>query len=610
MSMTSTTPPPAPAPAVPGTPALAVQGLRVDLRGRDVNVVDDISFALAPGEIMGLIGESGSGKTTVAYALLGEARPGTQVTAGSVVVDGVDLLQLSPGELRRYWGGIVTYVPQDPGASLNPAIRIGRQLEETLAAHGVGDRAQRRERVCRMLEEVKLPCDDAFLKRYPHELSGGQQQRVVIANAFLCRPKVVVLDEPTTGLDVTTQAHVLRMVRELCATHRTAGVYVSHDLAVVAELADRIAVMYYGRLVEAGPAAAITRRAAHPYSRGLIEVIPDHRQRRKLKSIRGRVAPLEERPGGCVFAERCDFAQDACRADGAMAAVALAGGHVARCRRTETVLALPAPGAEVVQAPVVKAAGDGYLEVRGLTASYSGNAVLHGIDLNVPRGIVMALVGESGSGKTTLAKTLGGLHEEATGEMLVGGTPLALGARRRGEDVRRSVQYIFQNATEALNPRKTIGEAIAEPLRTLGGLRSGAELTARVEQLLADVALSPAVTSRYPAQLSGGERQRVTIARALATEPQVLICDEITSALDVSVQASILLLIQRLCAETDLTLLFVTHNLAVVRAIADRVAVLNEGRIVEEGPVNDVLDAPSDPYTQRLLQDTPAVSLV
>jgi peptide/nickel transport system ATP-binding protein len=610
MSMTSTTAD-VTVPAVPGGHAIEVTGLRVDLRGKDVNVVDGISFALAPGEIMGLIGESGSGKTTVGYALLGEARPGTVVSGGSVVIDGVDLLQLPKDELRRYWGGTVSYVPQDPGASLNPAIRIGKQLEETLAAHGVRDKAERRERVCRMLEEVKLPDDEPFLQRYPHELSGGQQQRVVIANAFLCRPKVVVLDEPTTGLDVTTQAHVLRMVRELCATHRTAGVYVSHDLAVVAELADRIAVMYYGRLVEIGPAAALTRGAAHPYSRGLIEVIPDHQQRRRLKSIRGRVAPLEERPGGCVFAARCDFAQDACRADGAMAPVPLAAGHVAHCRRTDVVLALPAPGAEVVETPGAPAAdGDGYLAVRGLTASYSGNEVLHGIDLHVPQGIVMALVGESGSGKTTLAKTLGGLHEEATGEMRVGGVPLPLGARRRDEGVRRSVQYIFQNATSALNPRRTVGESIAEPLRTLEGMRNGAELDARVQQLLADVALSPVHATRYPAQLSGGERQRVTIARALATAPKVLICDEITSALDVSVQASILLLLQRLCAETDLTLLFVTHNLAVVRAIADRVAVLNEGRIVEEGPVNAVLDAPSDAYTQRLLKDTPAVSLV
>jgi peptide/nickel transport system ATP-binding protein len=586
--------------------AVAVSDLRVDLRGRDVNVVRDVTFELRPGEILGLIGESGSGKTTVGLAVLGHARPGTKITGGSVVVDGVDLLKLDEATLRRH-RGIVSYVPQDPGTSLNPALRIGAQLDETLAVHGVTSRAERRERMSVMLDEVKLPSDPGFLRRYPHEISGGQQQRIVIASAFLCKPKVVVLDEPTTGLDVTTQAHVLRMVRELCARHRTAGIYVSHDLAVVADLADRIAVLYYGRVAEVGSADAVTGRSGHPYTRGLLGAIPDPQQRRAPRSIRGRVAPLEERPDGCVFAGRCELVEPACRA-GAIELVQLGPGHAARCRRTDAVRAMPVVGAELITPAFDAVPTSSYLHVGGLCASYSDQQVLHAVDLDIERGAVMALVGESGSGKTTLARCVGGLHEEARGEIVLGDRILPFGARHRSREDRRAVQYIFQNASEALNPRKTVAQSIAEPLRTLTDVRGADAIEQRVIRLLEDVALAPHFASRYPGQLSGGERQRVTIARALATEPQVLVCDEITSALDVSVQASILLLIQRLCAESDLTLLFVTHNLAVVRAVADRVAVLNGGRLVEEGRVDRVLDDPQDAYTRQLLKDTPMLT--
>lgn len=588
-------------------PAVVVEGLRVDLEDRKVNIVDDIGFEIAPGEILGLIGESGSGKTTVGSAMLGFARPGTRITSGSVTIDGIDLLKLDERRLRRQRGALVAYVPQDPGTALNPALRIGTQLEEVLTVQGVTSRSERAERMAKILEEVRLPSDPAFLRRFPHELSGGQQQRVVIAAGFVTNPKVVVLDEPTTGLDVTTQAHVLTMVRQLCETHRTAGLYVSHDLAVVAGLADRIAVMYYGRLVESGPADVVTHHAGHPYSRGLIGAIPDPQRRRTLNALRGRVAPIDERPAGCVFAERCEFVEDACRTQ-EIRPVSLGTGHISRCRRTDVIRGVPALGAEVDDRKVSSVApGSGFLSVRHLGAHYASFNVLTGIDLEVPRGLVTALVGESGSGKTTMARCLGGLHGEATGEIFVGGKPLRFGARNRSREERMAVQYIFQNATEALNPRRTVGESIAEPLLTLAGLRRG-EAMDRVEQLLDDVALSTRYASRYPSQLSGGERQRVGIARALATEPSVLVCDEITSALDVSVQASILLLIRRLCEESGLTLLFVTHNLAVVRAIADRVAVLNKGVIVEEGPVDDVLDSPRDEYTRMLLEDTPTLS--
>jgi peptide/nickel transport system ATP-binding protein len=587
---------------------VVVKDLRVDLGDTGIDIVKDVSFELHPGEILGLIGESGCGKTTVASALLGYARGGAKIVRGSVSIDGTDLLKLTDAELRSFRGGVVSYVPQDPTASLNPAIRIGKQLEEMLAQHGMKDKPARAERVAQMLAEVKLPSDKPFLRRYPHELSGGQQQRIVIAMAFLCRPRVVVLDEPTTGLDVTTQAYVLKMVRELCESQQSAGVYVSHDLAVVADLADRIAVMYYGRLVELGPAADIRSDPQHPYSRGLIQVIPDAKQRRALRTIRGRVAPISERPSGCTFADRCDFVEDACRtreiemSDGGP-------GHIVRCRRSEFVRTLSVDESEMLEfarGTEKLARGNGYLSIQDLTAAYQGNEVLHGIDLEIPRSSVMALVGESGSGKTTLARCLGGLHDEATGTIEVDGSRLPYGSRRRSEQERRSVQYIFQNAYSALNPRKTVAESIAQPLQALEGCKPR-EARDRALELLEHVSLSPRAADTYPSQLSGGERQRVTIARALATTPSVLVCDEITSALDVSVQASILLLIGRLASESRMTLVFVTHNMAVVRAIADRVAVMSEGRIVEEGTVGQVLDSPSDPYTQRLLRDTPTL---
>lgn len=589
------------------TPAVAVSDLRVDLEDREVNIVDEVSFTVAPGEILGLIGESGSGKTTVGSAMLGFARPGTAITSGSVVIDGVDILQLDEKRLRKERGALVSYVPQDPASSLNPVMRIGTQLEEILAARGVHSAAERKERIRRILEEVRLPSDDEFLRRYPHELSGGQQQRIVIAGGFITNPKVVVLDEPTTGLDVTTQAHVLTMVRQLCSTHRTAGVYVSHDLAVVAGLADRIAVMYYGRLVEVGRADEITSNAAHPYSRGLIGVIPDPEKRRELNSIPGRVAPIDERPSGCVFADRCPLVETACRSQ-EIPLAQVGEGHVSRCRRVDATLELPTQGAELAARSVQPAEpGSGFLSIRGLGAGYGKKQVLTDISIEVPKGLVTAIVGESGSGKTTMAQCIGGLHTQASGEVFVDGKPLTFGSKKRSRAELMSVQYIFQNATQALNPRRTIGDSLAEPLRVLGRMSASAARD-RVVELLDDVALSARYVDRYPAQLSGGERQRATIARALATNPDVLICDEITSALDVSVQASVLSLLQRLRTENSLTMLFVTHNLAVVRAIADRVAVLNQGVIVEEGPVDEVLDSPKDDYTKSLLENTPTLS--
>jgi peptide/nickel transport system ATP-binding protein len=585
----------------PNSAALCVNELHVTLTGRPIDVVAEVSFRLDPGEILGLVGESGSGKTTAALAILGYARPGLSIVGGSVTTSGKEVLGRSQSQLRELRGKVLTYVPQDPSSSLNPAMRIGRQLMDVLSEHGFGSgAAERRSRMQEMMQEVSLPSDEAFLFRYPHELSGGQQQRVAIAMAFACRPRVAVLDEPTTGLDVTTQASVLNTVRHLSETHRTAAVYVSHDLAVVAELSNRIAVMYAGRLIEQGPTAEITNAPVHPYTRKLIEAIPDPKQRHDLGGIPGQVAPLGSRVPGCSFASRCEFAEEACRT-GTILEEQIGPGHSVRCRRWKTVAAKPRPAVKRHAPNLREVLGEELLRIEGLAAWYGKNEVLHGATLSIRKGKCLALVGESGSGKTTLARAISGLHQQARGEVRLNGEIVPWGLRRRSPELLRAIQYIFQNPYSSLNPRKNVRELLKQPLRQFGS-DWGEE---RVSTLLGQVSLSSRHAGRYSSQLSGGERQRVAIARALAVSPQLLICDEITSALDVSVQASILSLLARLHAETSLTVLFVTHNLAIVRAVADDVVVLNNGVIVEAGPVDELLDNPKDAYTQALLRDTP-----
>ena len=593
--------------STPG-PSIVVDRLRVLVRGTTRDIVDDISFEIAPGEVLGLVGESGSGKTTVGLALLGHTRRGVQIGSGSVRLGDVDVLKLSEPELEHTRGRLISYVPQDPAAALNPALRIGTQLREVLQAHNYGRNGdERSHRVAEMMREVALPDLPSFLKRYPHELSGGQQQRVGLAIAFACRPRVIVLDEPTTGLDVTTQAHVLGTVRELAAAHGVAALYVSHDLAVVGTLANRVAVMYAGRVVEIGPTSDLFRAAAHPYTQRLIAAIPHLTGGRELIGIGGRAPSPGRRPAGCMFAPRCTFAQERCT-------VALpelrpiAAGHAVRCVRAEEVrghmLGRSRDGAHeeraVTQAPI--------LALTGVSAGYRKRMVVHDVTLEVAPHECLALVGESGSGKTTLARSVAGLHSDRTGQITLSGAPLAGSARDRPREQRRTIQYVFQNPYGSLNPRRTIGHIIRQPLE-LFGKGSSAETDRKVGEMLDRVSLAASYADRYPEQLSGGERQRVAIARALVCDPSVLVCDEVTSALDVSVQAAIVELLASLQRDLGLAMLFVTHNLPLVRSIAQRVAVMSEGRIVELGGVDQVLEAPAEPYTRRLLSDTPSLEV-
>ena len=562
-----------------------------------------MSLTIAPGEVLGLVGESGSGKTTVGLAVLGHARKGARIAAGGVAIGGFPVLGLDVAQLRHTRGGLVSYVPQDPSTALNPALRIEKQIVEVLEAHDFGgSAAARRDRLQEVMSEVLLPSTPEFLRRYPHQLSGGQQQRVGLAMAFACRPSVIVLDEPTTGLDVSTQAHVLATVRELCKSHGVAALYVTHDLAVVANLADRVAVMYAGRIVEQGPAHVLFTDPAHPYTKHLIEAVPDMAGEREIVGLRGRAPSPGQRPVGCAFAQRCEAATEECLA--AFPAVTpVSADHDVRCFHPRSPVATAHEGTS--SGARSGAGADAALTLRDVSAGYSGHTVVHNVDLHVARGECLALVGESGSGKTTVSRSVGGLHHEWTGEILLHGQTLARSARHRAIAERLKIQYVFQNPYSSLNPRRPIGESIARPLVIA---KAPADESRRaVGEMLERVSLPSAYADRYPDQLSGGERQRVAIARALVSRPDVLVCDEVTSALDVLVQAAIVELLAELQRDLGLSMLFVTHNLPLVRSVAHRVAVMSDGHIVEVGPTETVLTTPEQEYTKQLLADTPQI---
>jgi peptide/nickel transport system ATP-binding protein len=581
-----------------------VSDLRVALTGRNLDVVDEINIELRPGEVVGLVGESGSGKTTAGTALLAYSRRGAFIERGTVLFEGVNVLEQPWEKIREIRGMKIAYVPQDPGAALNPAIRIGRQIVELLELHGIGSAEQRLDGARAGLREVGLPDDDEFLARYPHQLSGGQVQRVALAMAFLPRPKVLVLDEPTTGLDVTTQGMVLKTMGELCRSHRVAALYVTHDLAVVANIADRVAVMYAGRIIELGPRDAMFHQPAHPYTRALLDAIPHLSQARALTGIPGTTPGPGRRPSGCKFHTRCEYVQERCKQN-EPGDYQVGPDHTAKCLRVGEIGEWDINRGNTTDADP-HTARDIILTVDDLRVFYGRTEVVHGVTFDVAKAEVVALVGESGSGKTTISRCVGGLHKQWTGDLTFEGHELGKGSRTRSAEDRKKIQYIFQNPYLSLNPRLTIAQIVARPME-LFGIAKGKAARDRVVELLDAVALGPTVLDLQTNRLSGGERQRVAIARALAAEPDLLVCDEITSALDVSVQGSIVALLEDLRKTRKISMLFVTHNLALVRSIAARVQVLNAGALVESGFVVEVLDTPKQEYTKRLLANSPAV---
>ena len=581
---------------------LAISGLRIEVASSGQDIVDQVDLAIAPGEVLGLVGESGSGKTTVGLSVLGHARKGVRIAGGVVMIGETSMLELRQSELREARGKLVSYVPQDPSVALNPALRIDRQLLEVMEFHGFGGSDEaRRDRMVEVMKEVLLPGTPEFLRRYPHQLSGGQQQRVGLAMAFACRPSVIVLDEPTTGLDVSTQSHVLETIRELTREHRVAALYVTHDLAVVANLADRVAVMYAGRIVEQGLTSEIFAAPKHPYTRYLTAAAPDIKVDERIVGLPGRAPAPGKRPIGCAFALRCELATDECRASFPPVTRPVPN-HTVRCFRA----GMEPERTRTAGVPLHVEESASVLSLRNVNASYGTHEVVHAINLEIGRGECVALVGESGSGKTTLSRSIGGLHHNWTGEMLLNGKPLARAARDRPTAQRLTIQYVFQNPYSSLHPRRSIGESVSRPMRIAGA--GAREASRRVAEMLERVSLTAAYAAKYPDQLSGGERQRVAIARALVVRPTMLVCDEVTSALDVLVQAAVIELLVDLQRDLGLSMLFVTHNLPLVRSLAQHVAVMADGVIVEFGETGRVLTEPEQMYTKRLLEDTPSIT--
>lgn len=593
-------------------PVLAVQGLKVVGDDDSFTVVEGVSFSLERGETLGIVGESGSGKTTVAMALLGFTRPGTKISEGRVALNGEDLLSLSPRDLIARRGTHVSYVPQDPSTGLPPNIRVGDLLRQMLTVHGSAGGDETRE-VRSVLEATQLPADDGFQRRYPFELSGGQQQRVAIALSLICRPSLIVMDEPTTGLDVTTQSRLLRVVADLVKQSRISLVYVSHDLGVVRSLSDKVAVMYGGRVVESARVGEVFVDPRHPYSRGLLEAVP----RASTLAYRPRAIPGDavepwNWPPGCPFAPRCPEHRGDC--DVTMPLPQSIGeDRVIRCVLEGGISGRPVGLEEFARMPHSDASRDVVLRVEELVAGYARTSwlgrgrqieVVKGASFEVAKGECLALVGESGSGKTTTLRCIAGLREPLSGRVTFDGGPLAGLVRRRPLGQRRSIQLVPQNPDSSLNPRHTVGEIVARPLKLFERL-SGSDRKSRVDEILEQVHLRPVMAHRSPRELSGGEKQRVAIARALAASPELLLCDEVVSALDVAVQAGILALLDELRRTLNMTIVLVTHDLGVVRSVASRVVVMNGGVICEEGPTQQLFDNPKDPFTRDLLEAIP-----
>ena len=597
-------------------PLIDISDISVGFTGRSgqmMPVLRNIDLVVRRGESVGLVGESGSGKSTLALAAMGYLKRGLQLMDGSVTFRGDDMFAQTRQQLERIRGGHLALIPQNSGQSLTPTSRIGMQLVEALKLHRKLPETAHLPKVIELLGQVRLPDPETIVSRYPHELSGGQQQRVAIAMALAGEPEALLLDEPTTGLDVTTQAHILELLRDIAAERDMAMVYVSHDLGVIARVCDRVVVMYAGEVVLQGSTRQVLTAPMHPYARGLLASIPKLSDPRLPVALDGRPPPPGGAGLGCAFVDRCAIAQERCGCE-RPALSPLPSGDVVRCHFPEQAsqISIMGSGADPVRrAP----GGDVALSLRDLSISYhrpslldqilrrpeAGVATVDDISVQITKGETLGLVGESGSGKSTILKSIAGLLPPVGGSVTVAGDqPLPFAVEKRGPDHLRRIQLIFQNPDDSLNPRHTIAQILEQPLRLYFGL-TGAALHARSAEILDRVRLGAHYLDRLPSQLSGGEKQRVAIARAFAAEPDLVLCDEVTSALDVSVQAAVLDLLNELKQSQGTTYIFVSHDLAVVRALSDRVAVLYQGRLCEIGPAKDVYALPSHPYTEVLL---------
>ena len=592
--------------------ALQVEDLSVHYataRGK-VRALDHVSFAIPRGEVMGLVGESGSGKSTVVLALLGLLGTSAQVSASTMTFDGHDLLR-DPVSLRGRRIGVVF---QDPSSVLNPSLPVGLQVAEPLLIHRRLPRADAFARAEALLVETGIQRASEVMRAYPHQLSGGMKQRAVIATALAAEPDLLLLDEPTTALDVTVEAQILDLLEVLRTRHNLTMLLVSHNLGIVDRICDRVTVLYAGRTVESGPAAALLQDPRHPYTRGLLAALPrpDQPHLGRLVPIRGNLPNLIDPDPGCNFRPRCPFADAACAEPQQLAEIG--ADRRVRCHRTDIASRLPwplpeaAPHGSVAPPP----GSDALLEARNLQRSFHQGwlhrrtepvRAVDGVSITLNPSETLGLVGESGCGKSTLGRLLLRLVSADAGSVQFAGAEVPPQPAR---EFRRRAQIVFQNPDTSLNPRQTVETILRRPLHHFGLVRGG-EVTQEVERLLDLVRLPSAYRSRYPHQLSGGEKQRVGIARALATRPDFVVCDEAVSALDASVQAAVLNLLADLRDSLGVAYLFISHDIGVIAHIAERVAVMYRGVLVEEGPTAQVLHPPYHPYTEALLSAVPMV---
>lgn len=608
------------------TPVLEVEDLEVTYSTREgpIRAVRGGSFEIWPGDALGLVGESGCGKSTLAFAIMNYMAANGKVTGGRILFYGEDILHKSERELNEIRGNKIAMVYQDPMAALNPCLRIGDQLTEVLTEHKGLKGNLARDECLQMLERVRMPDPPAMMQRYPHQLSGGQQQRVLIAMALLTNPALLIMDEPTTGLDVTIEATILDLISELKREFDSTILYISHNLGVISRVADRVAVMYAGELVELGSVRDIFLYPLHPYTEALLRCIPKisaGRQSGTLQPIRGRVPSLREIPSGCVFEPRCDRADQRCRSNHPELARAV-DDHFVRCFHADK------PGVPLLSTPQVtrttveqsESRADLVLRVEGLKTYYAAQGqglaglagkrgrgyvkAVDGVNLETWRGSTVGIVGESGCGKTTLAKCVAGLVPPNDGGMNFLGVDISEIVENRPRELLKELQMIFQNPDTTLNPSCSAGEIIGRPLRLFGTVPPSG-IKGEVVRLLEAVRLGEEYYGRLPRQLSGGERQRVAIARAFAGRPTLVLCDEPLSSLDVSVQAAVLNLLLEFQQRYGTTMIFISHDLSVVYQLCDHVAVMYLGQFCEIGPTDALFAPPYHPYTEALLSAIP-----
>jgi peptide/nickel transport system ATP-binding protein len=592
------------------TDLLSIVDLSVVIRrpGGDVAALSDVSLDVGPGEVVGLVGESGGGKSMVARAIVG-LLPGGSHVSGQVLFGGADVLRMGPAALEAHRGHGAALCFQNPRGALSPTRTVGRQLMDRLVTHRSMTRARARQTAGDLFEAVGIRDPRRRLLSYPHELSGGMAQRVMISIATGCAPGLLIADEPTTGLDVTLAREILRQFVEQARGPQRRGVLlISHDLASIAEVCDRVVVLYAGTVVESGPAGQVLRAPGHPYTQALLRSVPDV-DGRPVVATSGAMPLLREAPRACPFAPRCAHADEQCT-DGRPATTAAGKGWTLACFHPQTTPVMAASG-EVVAARESPVDRPPVLEIEDAHVTYrsrfgtGGHHALRGVSLRLGAGENLGVVGESGCGKSTLAKLVLGLVEPDRGSVRIDGQRMSDLRGRRLRRLRTRAQLVFQDPVGALSPRRTVADAIAEPLRALAV--PATQRRARVEAVLDRMELDRSILARLPHELSGGQAQRVGIARALVGEPDLIVFDEPTSALDVTVQAQILRVIGDVAADRTRGSVFISHDLATVRGFADRVIVLYLGRVVEEGPVAEVFDHPRHPYTRALLSSAPSL---